>query len=226
MPGSITFGKPFVYFFVKEINRRYSGMPLRFLDVGAGMATYPKMLKSAFPNSKFTGIEIWAPYIEQFDLNYWYDEVIISDIRYLDWKKAPPFDIVLFGDILEHMTQNEAAAAVQEASRAGGFVITSIPLGHHPQHAEHGNPWERHTEADWELSQIPHFFEDVIGTYVDSFIGISIMCSSIALRSNAMESFLTVKALMEASADKRRRLDPFDYVSLQTVLDEIEAGEM
>lgn len=224
MPSSATFGKPFTYFLVKELARRASPLPLRMLDVGAGLATYPKMLKGVLPGCKFTGIEVWSPYIENFDLNYWYDQLIIADVRYLDWSKVPRFDVAFFGDILEHMTRYEAAAAVMAAANVGGCVVTSIPLGHHPQHAEHGNPWERHISENWDVDELPKVFADVLGTHVHSFIGVSVICSNPALRKSVMDAYSAASNVMKANVEKIEKLDQHDYTSLRSVLDKIENG--
>jgi hypothetical protein len=222
MPSSVTFGKPFIHFFVKEMSRLMSPLPLRFLDVGAGLATYPKMFKKVLHRCTFTGVEVWSPYIEEFDLNYWYDDLIISDVRYLDWNKVPHFDVAFFGDVLEHMSRADAAAAVANAANVGGCVVTSIPLGHHPQSAELGNPWERHISENWNLDEISNFFGDVIGTHVHSFIGVSIICSNLALRRSVMAAYLSASDRIKASIGHISNLDQFDYSSLDTVIVQIE----
>jgi hypothetical protein len=224
MPSSVTFGKPFTYFFVKELARQASPLPLRILDVGAGLATYPKMLKGALGDCRFTGIEVWSPYIEQFDLNYWYDELIIADVRYLDWNKVPRFDVAFFGDILEHMTRADAAATVQAAAGVGGCIVTSIPLGNHPQHAELGNPWERHISNNWVADELPKVFRDVVGNHMHSFIGVSVICSNPALRKATMDAYLFADNVVKSNMDKVERLDQFDYASLREVLNRIERG--
>jgi hypothetical protein len=222
MPSSSTFGKPFTYFLVKELGRRASPLPLRMLDLGAGLATYPKMLKGVLSGCKFTGVEVWSPYIENFDLNYWYDQLIIADVRYLDWSKVPRFDVAFFGDILEHMTRAEAAAAVMAAANVGGCVITSIPLGHHPQDAEHGNLWERHVSENWDVDELPKVFADVIGTHVHGFIGVSVICSNPAFRKSVMDAYIAASNVIKANPEKLEKLDQHDYTSLRSVLDRIE----
>jgi hypothetical protein len=224
MPSSVTYGKPFTYFFVKELALRLGSAPLRFLDVGAGLATYPKMLKANYPNCSFLGVEVWSPYIEKFDLNYWYDRIVIADIRFLDWRRLPQFDVGFFGDILEHMTRVDAARSVRDAAERGGCVVISIPLGHHPQDAELGNPWERHISENWIADEIPTVFDDVIGTHLHSFIAVSVICSNPILRKFAMEAFSAASDLVKAAINVIRELDQFDYTSLRTILDKIESN--
>jgi hypothetical protein len=222
MPSSVTFGKPFIFLFVKELARKLSPLPLRFLDVGAGLATYPKLFKEVLANCRFTGIEVWSPYIEQFDLNYWYDQLIIADVRYLEWQKVPRFDVAFFGDVLEHMTRADAASAVAAATNVGGCIITSIPLGHHPQNAEFGNPWERHVSENWDADALSALSQDVIGTHVHSFIGISIICSNVTFRKTVMDAYLVSSGLVTTFSEDISKLDQFDYTSLRSVLDTIE----
>ena len=57
MPSSITAGKPFTYFLLQDLSETLG--PMTLIDCGAGLATYPKLLRRAVPNgTRFIGIEI------------------------------------------------------------------------------------------------------------------------------------------------------------------------
>ena len=101
MPGSDDATRPF------SINKIKSNNISKILDVGPGVGTYSVALKNAGWKGHITGIEIWEPYIELYDLNSKYDEIIIKDVRLHDDFN---YDLVIFGDILEHMTKEEAIA--------------------------------------------------------------------------------------------------------------------
>ena len=54
------------------------------LDIGCGSGTYAKM----FPDAHWTGVEVWEPYVEEFNLKDLYQQLILSDARELErWRK-------------------------------------------------------------------------------------------------------------------------------------------
>ena len=62
----------------KEIRSFIEGRPhATILDIGCGAGAYARM----FPESKVTGVEIWQPYIEQYNLRHIYDELHVEDAR-------------------------------------------------------------------------------------------------------------------------------------------------
>jgi predicted TPR repeat methyltransferase len=121
------------------------------LDVGAGSGTYRKLanMNDLLPGARWTALEIWEPYIAQFDLKSLYDEVIIGDVRTYENTK---YDLVICGDVLEHMTKEEAFAVLDRFSSSYRFV--SVPTIHTPQGEYEGNPHERHIEEDWQPNWI------------------------------------------------------------------------
>ena len=97
---------PYSYDYFKEefYHHMKSTFPvgMYILDVGAGSGQYGKNLNSKF---EIDALEIFRPYVEEFDLKTIYDNVIIGDIRDFDTKG---YDYVIMGDILEHLTYDEA----------------------------------------------------------------------------------------------------------------------
>ena len=133
------------------------------VDIGAGSGTYPILLKETnqvLNNAKWIGIEAWEPYIEEFDLNNKYDVLYNEDARFLDWGKFGNVDLTICGDVLEHMTKEEAQGLINEALKHSKYVLISIPIKHMPQGAEHGNPFEIHVKDNWtheeELESFPN----------------------------------------------------------------------
>lgn len=149
--------------------------PLKFLDIGAGGGTWLDLIKPHFMHSHWTAIEVWEPNIARFALRDRYDEVIVRDARetYLD----DDFDIVILGDVLEHMSQEDAlklwrkCLAITRARH--GLVIGSMPCIHYPQGAHDGNPYERHIKDDWTADEINKTFIPnwiSVGSVVANFI--------------------------------------------------------
>jgi len=140
------------------------------LDVGAGCGTYAVM----FDSSIVTGIEIWGPYVEEYALRSIYDKLIVGDAREWHPAKDERYDIAIAGDVLEHMTVNEAHSLFSRMVSCADTVIISIPLGYYPQDEYAGNPYERHVKDDWSHDEVVRVFgkpdtfmiEGEIGVYV------------------------------------------------------------
>jgi predicted TPR repeat methyltransferase len=139
MPGSVRENDDFVRTFVLMYGVRYA------LDVGAGKGTYADLLKPL--GVEMVGIEVWQPYIEEFDLHNKYDGLREGDARReLKTIEDKRFDLVIFGDIMEHMTKEQSLDMWAEAERIARWGLISVPVIHYPQGAEFGNPYEVHVQ--------------------------------------------------------------------------------
>ena len=153
MPGSQIAGKPETLEWVKNNNIK------TVLDVGSGMGTYSILLKDLLLD-RIDSVEIWEPYIEQFDLRSKYSNVYNTDIREFE---NFDYDLVIFGDVLEHMTKSEAIDVWEKARASAKHAIISIPIVFMPQDGhDHGNPYETHVKDDWTAKEV-----------LDAFPGIS-----------------------------------------------------
>lgn len=116
--------------------------PQTILDIGVGYGTYARELRPFLPDCKFVGVEIFEPYVGRYELEDWYDELIIGDAREIEF---PESDIVIAGDVLEHMRLDQAAAVWEKARKAARqAVFVSVPIVEYPQGAFEGNEHEAH----------------------------------------------------------------------------------
>lgn len=157
MPTSDAEGKHIVTEWYQKI------APKTVVDIGAGSGTYARLLRQGAPSDpgrfcthdepgchrsdgvRWTAIEAWEPYIHEYGLNDLYDEVLLADVRRLHW---PSFaaDLVIAGDVLEHMTRADAQAVLKRIKFAAANLIVSVPVLHLPQNDVNGNPYERHID--------------------------------------------------------------------------------
>ena len=80
----------------------------RYLDIGAGAGKYGKMIKSLVGDCHVTGVEVDKEYIENFDLQSTYDEIISDDIRtVIDGAQNVTYDVIIIGDIIEHLPKSD-----------------------------------------------------------------------------------------------------------------------
>jgi cyclopropane fatty-acyl-phospholipid synthase-like methyltransferase len=142
----------------------------KVLDLGSGEGSYARTLRK--PGQEWTGVEVWEPYVERFMLNELYDQVIIADLRSLDYSQFEPVDLAICGDVLEHMTKDEALSVVDRLLDVSRFLMISIPIVHYPQDEMEGNPYEKHVKDDWSHEEVIQSLPPVQIAVVEDIIGI------------------------------------------------------
>jgi hypothetical protein len=143
--------------------------PSTVLDVGVGCGTYAHLLRPGLPGTRMIGVEVWQPYVHRFRLDVLYDTLIVGDARTVGF---PFTDVVILGDVLEHVGEDDALALWQKCRDTAPVVYLSLPIVHWPQGPEEGNPHEEHV-AHWthldvldRLEGITDYREgDVVGVY-------------------------------------------------------------
>jgi len=166
MPVSSNLGKNEIVEWIKNKKQDIH----RILDIGTGIGTYSILLKNAGLRNDFEliGIEIWKPYIEKYQLQSLYDKIYNYDIRTTDWNNLGKFDLIIAGDVLEHMTKLEAENLIIKTLEYGTNTIISIPITYMPQEEFEGNPYEKHVKPDWTNEEIINTWGAYIKNY---FIG-------------------------------------------------------
>ena len=143
--------------------------PVSVLDIGPGVGTYAKLLAGPALR-RIVGLEIWEPYVRTYRLHEFYDEVLIGDARKV---ALPAADIVILGDVAEHMTESDAVhlwARCAEAARLA--VYLSIPVVHYPQDEIEGNPHEVHVDEDWDHDRVLASFAGIGEWWVGTEVGV------------------------------------------------------
>jgi 2-polyprenyl-3-methyl-5-hydroxy-6-metoxy-1,4-benzoquinol methylase len=114
----------------------------KVLDVGAGCGTYYEYLKDYFDNIE--AVEVFEPNIKNFNLEQKYKKVY--NINILDFK-YDYYDIIIFGDILEHLETAEAQQVLDYAFDRCKELIVAVPYLY-PQGIEEDNIYEIHKQDD------------------------------------------------------------------------------
>lgn len=153
MPGSDGETRDFSISKIKEFGAE------NILDVGAGLGTYAIELKAANWGGNIVGLEVWEPYIELYGLRSKYDDLILKDVREHDDFN---YDVVIFGDILEHMTKDEAVSIWKKTSEQARAALIAIPIIHYPQGEWGGNPYEEHVKDDWTVQEVLDTFHGIV----------------------------------------------------------------
>jgi predicted nicotinamide N-methyase len=149
--------------------------PKKILDVGAGAGIYLDVVKKYLEDSVIIdAIEVWNPYINQFNLKNRYNEVYEVDAREFN---NFDYDVVILGDVLEHMSEKDAVNLWNKISNSAKYAIISIPIVHYHQDAINGNPYEVHVEEDWNTNRVLEKFSNIVehkefavtGTFIAKF---------------------------------------------------------
>ena len=103
---------PNSYDYFKQDVRQWfiDNVPLskRILDVGPGQGTYSELLRDL--GYRIDAVEVFAPYVDRFNLRDKYDNVYIANILNFDVK---PYDFIILGDVLEHIPTELAQTCLQ-----------------------------------------------------------------------------------------------------------------
>lgn len=170
MPTSSKEGK-------KEIVNWVNSLPHDFktvLDLGIGKGTYHKLFhknNTKLSQAKWIGVEAWKPYIDKFNLSSMYDVVINQDIRLIDYKSLGSIDIAFAGDVLEHVSKEDAVTIVNNVLSICPYMVISIPIIHYPQDSFEGNHYEIHVKDDWSDLEMIETFPQIKKKWCGNTIG-------------------------------------------------------
>lgn len=170
MPRSSNEGKEQIKDWVTTI----SPVHQRILDVAVGQGTYHTLFKDLknLDNCHWTGIEIWPRWVKKFALAEKYDSFFQEDIREFNYTQLERVDITFAGDVLEHMTKDEAINVVNKILEVSDNLIISIPIVYMPQEDDGGSPYEVHVKPDWSHSEVLETFPHIKHSWTGKEIGV------------------------------------------------------
>jgi trans-aconitate methyltransferase len=155
MPGSSTVGQPEAF----ELIAKGCEDITTILDVGPGSGQWFDFLHRWYPFAVFDAVEIFEPYVERYQLRRRYSTVFVGDVR--RWQRHLTYDLVIFGDVLEHMTKPEAIEVVNRLLHR--YAIISVPLGVCPQEPTEENPHEEHVSTWMDKDEVLRAFPQIKG---------------------------------------------------------------
>lgn len=95
-------------------------------------------------------MEVYAPYVGNFNLRDLYENVFIGNIVNMD---VTAYDSFILGDVLEHLTVSDAKSVLKKMSH--GMVMFCVPY-EMEQGTCYGNIHETHLQSDltpWVISK-------------------------------------------------------------------------
>lgn len=132
--GSYDYGKQEVVAWIREKFSTESSI----LDVGAGDGKWRYLLRQ-YPN--MDAVEAFGPNLRFLTA---YRRAFHADIRdfHYDW-----YDLIIFGDVLEHLSVEDAQAVLEYAKPRCRDMIIAVPWLYE-QGAIYGNEYEIHIQDD------------------------------------------------------------------------------
>jgi hypothetical protein len=123
----------------------------KILDIGAGSGTYSDYLKP-LGYKNLDCVEVFKNYIDMFNLDKKYNKVINEDVTNLKLDFSE-YDLIIIGDVLEHISEYEAKILLKKISSTKSIV--AVPF-ESPQGESYNNMYEIHLQDDLTLI---NFFE-------------------------------------------------------------------
>lgn len=135
--GSYSEGKDFIVNWIQQNFLKGSTC----LDVGACDGKWRDLIGDYMV---MDACEIWMPNIEYHKLKSKYRMVFNCDIDKLAYQW---YDLIIFGDVIEHMPVETAQSVLNFARTHCKDMIIGVPFLYR-QDAIYGNPYERHIQDD------------------------------------------------------------------------------
>ena len=141
--------------------------PKRVLDIGVGFGRwgmitrefcdvwFGRVLRSRW-DVRVEGVEAFKKNIDKYH-SYFYDKIHVGDLRDIQPKLKDRWNLIIFGDVLEHFEKDEGIQLLHWALETSDYVLVNIPLGDNwPQEDSYDNPYERHLSL-WTAEEFEPF---------------------------------------------------------------------
>ena len=136
----------------------------KILDVGAGSGTYAKLLDGRYKN--LDAVEVYEPNIIDYGLREKYSNVFLEDIRGFEYGN---YDLIIFGDILEHISIEDAKAVLEYALNHSEQVLVAIPFLN--QQRANINPYEEHIQEDLTAEVMETRYPELMPLFINERCG-------------------------------------------------------
>ncbi len=135
------------------------------LDIGAGAGIYAVFLNRHYV---MDAIEIWAPTIESENLKEKYRNIYCGDA--LDFKFTNCYDLIILGDIVEHLDVDDAQRLIKDCLQNATYVMIAVPYNL-PQGPIYGNRHECHRQSDLTKEIFNQRYPGFTRIFGDTFYG-------------------------------------------------------
>lgn len=156
--------------FIRKIN------PQTILDVGVGFGRWGILMREFLEvwddgnykgdwKRKIDGVEIFPEYLKDYH-SYFYNNIYQQDAYNFLRETENKYDLINFGDVIEHFTKNKAYEIMKLALEKGKYSIVNIPIGTNWQQECDYNKYEDHLSS-WEISDFDFLQHKKIKVFKD-----------------------------------------------------------
>ncbi len=129
--------------------------PHSILDVGVGFGRWGILFREFLElwnygnydgkwKRKIEGVEIFNKYIQSYH-SFFYDKIYIENISDFLRNHSEEYDLINFGDVIEHMKKKEALINIELALSKSKYVLINVPIGNNwKQKGTDENEFEEH----------------------------------------------------------------------------------
>ncbi len=151
--------------------------PKSILDVGVGFGRWGILFREfleIWDNGRYNGkwqvaidgVEIFPGYIKDYH-KYFYNEIYLGNALEFLETTGNTYDLINFGDVIEHFTKEEGVKLIELALKKGKIVLINIPIGRHwAQEGTQENPYEEHKSV-WYNNDFTGYKNNIIKTFYD-----------------------------------------------------------
>lgn len=151
--------------------------PSSILDVGVGFGRWGILFREfleIWDESRYDGkwrrtidgVEIYPAYIKEYH-RYFYNDIFIANaLEHLE-QTQKHYELINFGDVIEHFTKEEGIKLIELAMEKGRYVLINIPIGKYwVQDGTDENPHEAH-KSTWYNNDFTKYRHHRIKTFYD-----------------------------------------------------------
>jgi hypothetical protein len=124
----------------------------KIIDIGAGAGKMWDLLHKTHPN--IDAIEVWTPNVEGY-LRDKYNNIF--NVNCLDFKDYKDYDIATIGDMLEHLTVEDAQKLLTMLPQD---IVIVVPFSLHKTNLA-GNPYQEHKQPDLTVENMEERYPEL-----------------------------------------------------------------
>lgn len=163
---------PHSYNYFKQDIKDYilTNIPIqsKILDIGAGCGTYSDLLRGY--GYKIDAVEVWEPYINEFNLKDKYNHIYNQDVFNLPQNELFSYDFYILGDCLEHFSVEDAQFILSLLRLKGKKYLIAVPYEMFQDEYE-GNKYEIHLQPDLTPDIMKQRYPELELLYGNEFYG-------------------------------------------------------
>ena len=179
----------------------------KLLDVGPGQGTYSALLREL--GYKMDAIEIWEPYVNEYNLREKYENVHLGDIINFNFEE---YDFIILGDVLEHLTTEDAQNLINRINSLKKECLVAIPYQMEQDGEEYGNIYETHLQPDLTHDVMKQRYPDLVPIFTNQYYGYYVMLNRMVEKAYVLYATPSYKDTVEGCVASLKRFSEIPVI--------------